>query len=127
MANNAAWSLGELASKGYVKTINQPIARSIPTLWHVLIQAHNTKRQPNKEDEEDDDQSNDGVYLGNVAVCLARLLSLDPNFIGFNLTQAFLDAWQSAMSQVGDGAERQEAIQGMQLVLEASKSRSFRL
>ena len=128
VANNAAWSLGELASKGYVKAISQPIARSIPTLWHVLIQAHNTKRQPNKEDEdgEDDDQNNDGVYLGNVAVCLARLLSLDPHFIGFNLTQAFLDAWQSAMAQVGDVTERQEAIQGMQLVLDASKSRSFR-
>ena len=123
VANNAAWALGELASKGYVKAINQPIARSIPALCHILVQAHSTQRQSKRDDDEDgEDDQNDEVYLGNVAVCLARLLPLDPHFISLNLSQALLDAWQSAMSHVGDVTERQEAMKGMQAVLDAIKS-----
>ena len=73
------------------------------------------------EEEENDDAQDDYTYLGNVAVCLARLLSLDPRSTSTTLSQPLLNAWQAAMLQVGDVTERQEAMQGMQPVLDASK------
>ena len=121
VANNAAWALGELASKGYIKTINQTVSRSIPALCQILLHAHNSQRQSNKENDEEEEEENDYTYLGNVAVCLARLLSLDPRSTSSSLNQPLLNAWQSAMLQVGDVTERQEAMQGMQSVLDASK------
>ena len=117
VANNAAWSLGELASAGTLSSFNlRPL---LEILREIMLTANGNKENKRIEDDEYDGDWDvmDPAYLGNVAVAFARCASTNPPLYSSLSDVALVSAWELCMANVVLESEKAEAIQGMQSII----------
>ncbi|KAL4609820.1 hypothetical protein ACB092_08G008400 [Castanea dentata] len=104
VANNACWSIGELAVK-----VRQEIAPVVMTVISCLVPILQHVEEVNKS------------LIENSAITLGRLAWVCPELVSPHM-EHFMQAWCSALSMIRDDIEKEDAFRGLCAMVKANPS-----
>ncbi|GMY14006.1 transportin-1 [Fagus crenata] len=104
VANNACWSIGELAVK-----VRQEIAPVVMTVMSCLVPILQHAEELNKS------------LIENSAITLGRLAWVCPELVSPHM-EHFMQAWCSALSMIRDDIEKEDAFRGLCAMVKANPS-----